>query len=496
MTLRTCIGIGLILLFGVSGFAQKNAYQADALIGVEQLKEDFKVLHLTVGLGHPAWGHYYPVDSMENWFRQTNAKIQEPMTEQTFLRLLYPLIAKLGCGHTRLQNSRAYVKAQKQRDSEEIKRQYPPVQLLLLEDKLWVRKVTSPDSQLIAVGAEVLAIDGRSAAEITQALFQRVTSDGYNQTQQERTFNLRFDGYYRFHFGDQEIFSISQVSPEGDTATVELRANAATLAERLVLSGYAKAKRLRKGKTILSKRGYHLRLLEGDERTAIMDIRGFRQRRGKKFYRDAFSYLQKAKVDNLIIDLRDNGGGAVKDAGRLLSYLLTEETELQAYKKWKEHPYEKYFRQKHIYKLLVPLILPFYFKSKKTGETITLQMPLKPRKKDHFDGQVFVLNNGRTFSASVLVGAYLDEQNRATFIGQETGGGQTGTNAFLMPQLELPNSKVRLIFPLYTIEHQISAEDIGRGLMPDYEVNYSLDDVLQNRDLEMEKIKELLASPK
>lgn len=492
MTLRICLSIGLFFLSCLTGLAQKNNYQADALIGVEQLKEDFKVLHLTVGLGHPAWGHYYPVDSMETWFRQTNAQITEPMTEQAFLKLLYPLIAKLGCGHTRLQNSRAFIKTQKQKDDQDIKRQYPPVQLMLAEGKLWVRSVTSPDSQLIAVGAEVLAIDGRTAAEITSALFQRVTSDGYNQTQQERTFNLRFDAYYRFHFGDQESFSIKKVSPAGDTATVDLRANTATLAERLALRSKERKKRLKKGKVIVEKKGYHLRLMEGEEQTAIMDIRGFRQRRGKKFYRDAFRYLRKANIEHLVIDLRDNGGGAVKDAGRLLSYLLTEESNLQAYKKWKEHPYEKYFRQKHIYKFIVPLILPFYFKSKKTGETITLKMPLKPRQKNHFDGKVYVLHNGRTFSASVLVGAYLREQNRATFIGQETGGGHTGTNAFLMPQLELPHSKVRLIFPLYTIEHQISAEDIGRGLMPDYEIQYTLDDVLKNKDLELEKVKALI----
>ena len=55
-----------------------------------------------------------------------------------------------------------------------------------------------------------------------------------------------------------------------------------------------------------------------------MDIRGFRQRQGKGFYGKAFRYLHQEELPNLVIDLRDNGGGAVKDASRLLSYLLTE----------------------------------------------------------------------------------------------------------------------------------------------------------------------------
>ncbi len=481
----------LLFLAIAPSFAQKKGFDPEAKIKVDLLKKDFHILHSAIGLGHPAWGQYHSLDSMEIWFRQTGAQIQEDMTEVAFRQLLDPLIAKMGCGHTRLQNSKAFVKYQRDKDKAELKRRYPPVKAFWVGDQLFVGKVTSADSNQIIIGTEILAIDGRNASEIIQTLSKRITSDGYNQTYRRRAFNVNFDAYYRFYYGEKNQYEMKLRTPSGDTTLLNVQANQATLKERRALINRAKANRLKKGTTVLQKKGYQLQRLPDNPKLALMDIRGFRQRRGKGFYKKAFKYLNQKNIDTLVLDLRDNGGGAVKDAGRLLSYFLHQPNQLIASKKRKKSIYEKYLGQKFLYNFIVPILVPFNFKNQKTETELIHSARLKPRKKNHFDGELYVLVNGRTFSASVLVAAYLAEEKRATFIGQETGGGLSGTNAFLMPKLELPNTGMRMVFPLYTIQHQISAKNIGRGLMPDHELTYTLEDLLEDRDLELEKLLEM-----
>lgn len=474
------------------GFAQGKDFAPDRSISAAALREDFRILHSAIGIGHPAWGQYHPIDSMEKWFRATEAKIDTSMTERSFINFLYPLISKMGCGHTRLIHSKDFLKYQKKKDSDGLKRKYLPFKGIWIDEKMFVLHSPSSDSLLLPPGSEILAIEGQSISDIYQQLFQRITSDGYNQTHQRRILNRNFDGYYRFYFQEKDQYEIQFVKEQGDTSTLKIRANYATLKERLALNAKKKQEQLKKGEKIYSRKGYHLRLMEGVPHTAIMDIRGFKQRKGKKFYKKSFKYLEKAQIQNLVLDLRDNGGGAVKDASRLIAYLANEEHELIAFKRWKKHPYEKYFRQKYIYKIIAPVLLPFYFKTKKEGELVELTSKLKPKKKHHFDGKVYVLNNGQTFSASVLVGAYLQAEKRAQFIGQETGGALTGTNAFLMPKFELPNSKIRLNFPLYEIQHQVDTQEVGRGLFPDHPVIYTLEDFLKEKDLEIERVKTLI----
>ncbi len=475
----------------VPGLTQKKIFDPEAKISVDLLKKDFHILHSAIGLGHPAWGQYHSLDSMEIWFRQTGAQIQEDMTEAAFRQLLDPLIAKMGCGHTRMQNSKAFIKYQSNKDKADIKRRYPPIQAYWVADKIFVGTITTPDSNQISIGSEILAIDGRQAAEIIQTLSQRITSDGYNQTYRRRAFNVNFDAYYRSYYGEEDQYDLKLRSPSGDTSEIQVRANLATLDERLALIRQRKTNRLQVGKSVLQKKGYQLLSLADHPKTALMDIRGFRQRRGKGFYKKAFKHLHKKEIETLVLDLRDNGGGAVKDAGRLLSYLLHQPKQLIARKKRKKGPYEKYLKQKFLYNVIVPLLVPLNFKNKKTATEIIRSARLKPRKKHHFDGDLYVLINGRTFSASVLVAAYLANEKRATFIGQETGGGQSGTNAFLMPKLELPHTRMRIVFPLYAIQHQIAAENKGRGLLPDYKLTYTLEDLLEETDLEWEKFLEL-----
>ncbi len=480
----------LLCLLSTPATAQEHSFPDTAVYSLTQIQSDFDFLHQALREGHPAWGLYYPVDSMEKWFAQTRANLQGPLTERDFRQILYPLIHRLGCGHTRLLWSKKSTKFQKEKDGAQTPRYYPPFRATYLNQKLYL--TASTDSTLLPPGSELLKINRRPVKSVLQDLFQRFTSDGYNESNAHALIQRNFDGYFRFHFGEWPKFDLQIVLPQGDTVQRLVPALKTTLDQRLAASKQRRAELLIPGPEIIQKKGYRLGWLGQDSTVAVMDIRGFRLWRGLSFYRKAFRHLEKEGIEHLVIDLRNNGGGAIKDAFRLSSYLLEEPAEIVAERRRGKADFHKQLNQKFLRKVVATLVLPFTFKKRRLGDRVQITGIARPRTKHHYSGKVYLLTNGRTFSASVMVGAFLRDQQRAVFIGQETGGGEKGTNAFLLPKLTLPESGLRLVFPMYRITHQVGALDYGRGIFPDHEVYYDLEAQLEGRDLEVEELRRVL----
>lgn len=92
----------------------------------------------------------------------------------------------------------------------------------------------------------------------------------------------------------------------------------------------------------------------------------------------------------------------------------------------------------------------FYKKSfelLKGAKTKTLILDLRDNgggtsQADHFNGEVYVLINGGSFSATTLLAANLKSSGRAVFVGEETGGAYNGCVAGSLPVYTTPNSKL------------------------------------------------------
>jgi hypothetical protein len=66
-----------------------------------------------------------------------------------------------------------------------------------------------------------------------------------------------------------------------------------------------------------------------------------------------------------------------------------------------------------------------------------------------FLGKVIVLMDGRTFSTAADVCATLHHLKRATFVGEESGGGYCGNTSGLGAKVVLPNSKLSSRIPMW-----------------------------------------------
>ena len=130
-------------------------------------------------------------------------------------------------------------------------------------------------------------------------------------------------------------------------------------------------------------------------------------------------------------------------------------------------------------------------KKQSIGDTDSYTVKLKPRK-HHYTKKIIVLINGGSFSASCLVSAYLKDNNRAIFIGEETSGAIEGCNAGITPYYILPNTKLKIRVPAFRIQHDICKTNTGHGIIPDYKIDYTINDIFAKKDLELQKVKELL----
>lgn len=124
-------------------------------------------------------------------------------------------------------------------------------------------------------------------------------------------------------------------------------------------------------------------------------------------------------------------------------------------------------------------------KHKVKGQT-TETFTYKPSKY-LFEGNVYVMTNGITFSQAALIAAQLKEYG-AVFFGQETGGAENGCNGILKYELVLPNSEIAVTIPMYHVKSNSSKGEFGYGVKPDYAVqpvlnnttDYTLEEVLKN----------------
>ena len=115
----------------------------------------------------------------------------------------------------------------------------------------------------------------------------------------------------------------------------------------------------------------------------------------------------------------------------------------------------------------------------------------KPKEKNHFDGQVYILTGGNTFSAASLVTKALKGQENVLVVGEETGGGAYGNTAWVIPDVTLPNSKVRFRLPLFRLVID-KEEKKGFGVVPDIESLPTVEAIRKNEDFKMDKVRELI----
>jgi C-terminal processing protease CtpA/Prc len=115
-----------------------------------------------------------------------------------------------------------------------------------------------------------------------------------------------------------------------------------------------------------------------------------------------------------------------------------------------------------------------------------------PYSRLHFDGQVYILTGGNSFSATCLFAGALKGQSNIELVGEETGGGYYGNTAWMIPDVTLPVTKVRFRLPRYRLVIDRNRQKDGRGILPDIPALPTVDAIGRGEDFKTAKVKQLI----
>jgi C-terminal processing protease CtpA/Prc len=213
-----------------------------------------------------------------------------------------------------------------------------------------------------------------------------------------------------------------------------------------------------------------------------------------EFLKNAFTQFHEKNIKNLVIDLRGNGGGR-DEYGKMLFAYLTD-SPFQYYKhlevKQNKHSFWPYTNVPEGEKELAPAIKKnnrgTYDVVESRHPNLGIQQPLKPT----FKGNVFILIDGRSFSATGECTSLIHFYKKARFVGEECGSGYYGNTSGFIVLLSLPNTQVRIRIPMVKYAMAVSGYPPDRGIIPDYPVVPKMSDLLNGRDTEMEFVLELI----
>jgi C-terminal processing protease CtpA/Prc len=120
------------------------------------------------------------------------------------------------------------------------------------------------------------------------------------------------------------------------------------------------------------------------------------------------------------------------------------------------------------------------------------QQPVDPV----FAGDVIILIDGGSFSATGEFTSVVHHLGRATFVGEEGAAGYYGNTSGVGARLTLPHTALRVRIPFERYSCAVSGyEPRDRGLIPDHVVTPTIEDLLAERDPALDLALELARRP-
>jgi C-terminal processing protease CtpA/Prc len=237
--------------------------------------------------------------------------------------------------------------------------------------------------------------------------------------------------------------------------------------------------------------------IDSTGRYAYLRVNTFSGKGVSKLIRQSFETIEAKNISQLIVDIRDNGGGRITKSALLGRYLANEPFKAgdSISAKTLKMPYPKYVQAHAFYQLFGWMIV----KRKSDGRLHFGSMErkvYKPKKANHFDGNLYVLTSGRSFSASILFLQHIANRPNKMIVGEETGGTARGNSAVMTPDITLPNTHIRARLPLFRLITRASLPQNGRGVLPDILIPPNSSDIRYRKDAVLEAVKQKIAERK
>ncbi|MGY0406778.1 MAG: S41 family peptidase [Polaribacter sp.] len=307
-------------------------------------------------------------------------------------------------------------------------------------------------------GTEILSIQNKSVKDLLIIFNKYIYGDGYLMTGTEaRISNLFPVMYTNFVESNVNKFNIEYVSYKSNK-TQHLMVNSVDYYKsyRRQLLAVQPINRLEQKGPIVSR--YYR-----SKNTGVITINTFGLDESSE-YRELsqfFKKINKEKYKSVIIDLRTNGGGDPNMAALLFSFITDSNFKNSFNYKMKNikivrknlvddngnpssnDKIENF--ENFLYQRFNKDEKGNYIGNERLKEGVLENFPSD---KDSFNGDVYLMVGGKTFSASVFFAKLFKDHKRGKIIGVETGGNENNTFAGYFLKYKLPRTKLTVRIPI------------------------------------------------
>ena len=478
-----------IILLSSCSVTNKN-YSPNKKYPKQQLQQDYTLLKNILEKKHPSLYWYTGKDSMDMYFTKYFNAIEDSMTEQQFgWKILAPLTDKIHCGHTSFGLSKAYNKWVRNKNIPSF-----PLFMKVWNDTMVVTGNLNRKDSILKRGTLITGINGVNNVAIKQTLFNYMTEDGNANNVNYLRLSNNFPYYHRNIIGLSKIYAVNYLDSLGKQQTINIPVfdpPKDTGKKTRIIPVIKRSKREGKKQQLQNIRSL---AIDTANNTAVITLNTFSTGKLRKFFRQTFRYIKKASIKNVVLDIRSNGGGKINSSTLLTKYVTRKPFKVadSSYAVAKSlRPYSKYIKGK----FLNNIGLFFLTKKRKDGNYHFGMWERKlyhAKTKNYFGGNLYVLTNGQTFSASALFCNAIKGQPGITLVGEETGGGWHGNSGIMIPDITLPYTHLRVRLPLFKLVQYKHMPKDGRGVMPDIYIGTSYDAILKGYDKKMQVVMQLI----
>lgn len=388
---------------------------------------------------HPGIYRYQSKVAIDHIFDSSFSSIRDSMTVPEFYAMTSFIIASMGDGHTNCKLPDAVMN-----DYYSNTKVFPAM-VMFIHNKAFIYCCNQDHG---IAETELLSINNHPTDKIILRLFNYIQSDAFIQSHKNWELPEKFHLLYNILYGATNNYNISYKNQSGEIKKTILQAD--TIKNVFCPPPFPRPNK-------------YLQLTYKTGNVAVLSVKtffnGFLDQTGEnftKFLNSAFNDVRNKKVQKLVIDIRRNQGGNDGNGELLYSYLTSKPF---MYYESKETVNGKF--------------------SVKDHPNLALQQP----QANNYKGKVYVLTDGRSFSASAEFSSIVKTNNRGKFIGEECGGGYYGNTSGDEAFVTLPNTKIIVRIPM--VKYSMAVKSIGNkvwGIQPDYPVYSTISDIVNAKN--------------
>jgi C-terminal processing protease CtpA/Prc len=237
------------------------------------------------------------------------------------------------------------------------------------------------------------------------------------------------------------------------------------------------------------------------QRTAVLKIKWFQNdvlqganEQFKPFIDSVFTTIQAQKIDNLVIDIRNNGGGESENASYLYAYLTQQSFRFLHAMEANEKTYKDDLKRSIQYQPATGTNRYQTVDSTTQYQQLfgfNVQQPVQY----NYTGKLYVLIDGLTTSAAAQFAALVKQNKRGVLIGEAAPGSLYGGSGRGYSYFYLPHSGLLTMisqYRLYMSDPGKKVKDVV--IIPDHKPQRSIQDTLSGKDKDLEYAEKLIST--